>query len=122
VVLVVLGSPEVVGTVVVEGSVVTDDELVGQVVVVDGVVVVVVGGTDVTDVTDVTDGSDVALPGGGLVVVAGAVPAAAVRAGTPSIPPAMSRATMAPRDPAARRVSPLVEISEEKAISGYPRS
>jgi hypothetical protein len=107
--------------VVVEGSVVTDEELVNPVVVVDGVVVVVLGGTDVTDVTDVTDGSDVALPEGEPVVVVG-VPAAADRAGTPTIPPAISRAKMVPLDRAPRLASPLVEISEEKGISGHPRS
>lgn len=121
-VLVVLGSPEVVGTVVVEGSVVTDEELVTPVVVVDGVVVVVVAGSDVTDVTDVTNGSDVALPLGELVVVVGAAPAAADRAGMPTVPAAMSRAKIVARDPAARRGSPLVEIGEEKGISGHPRS
>jgi hypothetical protein len=119
---VVLGSPEVVGTVVVEGSVVTDEELVTPVVVVDGVVVVVVAGSDVTDVTDVTNGSDVALPLGELVVVVGAAPAAADRAGMPTVPAAMSRAKIVARDPAARRGSPLVEIGEEKGISGHPRS
>jgi hypothetical protein len=124
-VLVVLGSPEVVGTVVVEGSVVTDEELVIPVVVVDGVVVVVVVGSDVTDVTevtDVTDGSDVALPVGELVVVEGAVPAAADSAGTPIVAAPIRRARMVARDPAARRASPLVEIGEEKGISGHPRS
>jgi hypothetical protein len=121
-VLVVLGSPEVVGTVVVEGSVVTEEELVTPVVVVDGVVVVVVGGSDVTDVTDVTDGSDVTLPVGELVVVVGSAPAAADRAGMPMVPAAMSRAKIVARDPAARRGSPLVEIGEEKGISGHPRS
>jgi hypothetical protein len=121
-VLVVVGSPEVVGTVVVEGSVVTDEELVTPVVVVDGVVVVVVGGSDVTDVTDVTDGSDVALPVGELVGVVGPAPAAADKAGTPMVPAAMSRAKMVARDAAARQVSPLVEVGEEKGISGHPRS
>jgi hypothetical protein len=124
VVPVVLGSPEVVGTVVDDGSVVTDEGLVNPVVVVDGVVVVVVGGIVVTDVTDVTDGSDVALPVGapGVVVVVAVVPAADAKAGTPMIPPAMSRAKMVPRDRATRLGSPLVEISEEKGISGHPRS
>jgi hypothetical protein len=122
-VLVVLGSPEVVGTVVVEGSVVTDEELVTPVVVVDGVVVVDVGGRDVTDVTDVTgvtDGSDVALPVGELVVVVGSALAAADRAGIPKAPVATSRAKIVARDPAARRGSPLIEIGEEKGISGAP--
>ena len=124
VVLVAIGSDVVVGTVV-EGRVVTDEALVNPVVVVDGAVVVVDGGTDVTevtDVTDVTDGSDVALPGGKVVVVVGVVPAAADRAGMPIIPPTMTKANIVPRDPATRRASPLVEIGEEKGISGHPRS
>jgi hypothetical protein len=125
-VLVVLGPGAVVGTVVVDGRVVTEDELVTPVVVVEalvvveGVVVVVVDGTVVTDVTD---GSDVALPSGELVVVVGTVPAAARdRAGTPMVPAAMSSAKIVTRDPAPRRLSPLVEISEEKGITGHPRS
>jgi hypothetical protein len=121
-VLVVVGSAEVVGTIVVEGTVVTDEALVIPVVVVDGAVVVVVCGSDVTDVTDVTGGSDVALPAGKLVVVAGAVPASADKEGTPTLPVATNRAKMVARDAAPRRVSPLVEIGEEKGISGHPRS
>lgn len=121
-VLVVVAPGEVVGTMVVEGTVVTDEALVIPVVVVDGVVVVVVGGSDVTDVTDVTDGSDVALPVGKLVVVVGAVPAAADKAGTPTLPVATNSAKIVARDAAPRRVSPLVEIGEEKGISGHPRS
>jgi hypothetical protein len=92
-------------------------------VVVDGVVVEVVGGTDVTDVTGVTDGSDVAVGGGELVVVVvgvvvGGAPDASARAGTPMKPAIMSRAKIVPRDPAARRARPLVEISEGKGIPG----
>jgi hypothetical protein len=123
-VLVVVGSAEVVGTIVVEGTVVTDEALVIPVVVVDGAVVVVEGTvvTDVTDVTDVTGGSDVALPAGKLVVVVGAVPASADKEGTPTLPVATNRAKMVARDAAPRRVSPLVEIGEEKGISGHPRS
>jgi hypothetical protein len=121
VVVVAIGSEVAVGTVV-EGRVVTDETLVSPVVVVDGAVVVVDGGSDVTEVTDVTDGSDVALPGGKVVVVVGVVPAAADRAGMPIMVPTMTKANMVPRDPATRRASPLVEIGEEKGISGYPRS
>ncbi len=121
VVLVAIGSEVVVGTVV-EGRVVTEEALVNPVVVVDGAVVVVDGGTEVTEVTDVTDGSDVALPGGKVVVVVGVVPAAADRAGMPIIPPTMTKANIVPRDPATRRASPLVEIGEEKGISGHPPS
>jgi hypothetical protein len=125
-VLVVVGPVEVVGTMVVDGTVVTDEELVTPVVVVDGavvvVVVVVLGGSDVTDVTDVTEGSDVVVPGGELVVVVGAVPAAADSEGTPTLPAATNRANMVARDATPRRGSPLVEIGEEKGISGHPRS
>jgi hypothetical protein len=122
VVLVGGGSDEEVGTVVEDGTVVTDDALVNPVVVVEGAVVVVAEGTDVTDVTDVTDGSEVALPGGKLVVVVEVVPAAADRAGIPMTPPTIAKAITVARDAAARRVSPLVEIGEEKGISGHPRS
>jgi hypothetical protein len=120
VVLVVLVSPGVVVTVVVEEADVTEELVVGPVVVVGGVVVAVVAGTDVTDVTD---GSDVAVGGDELVVVVvgvvvGGVPAASAKAGTPMNPAVMSRAKIVPRDPAARRASPLVEISEEKGIRG----
>lgn len=123
VVPVVLGSPGEVVTVVVEDGVVPEELVVAPVVVVDGVVVAVVEGTDVTDVTDVTDGSDVAVGGDELVVVVvgvvvGGVPAASASAGTPMKPAVMRRAKIVPRDPAARRVNPLVEISEEKGIPG----